>query len=200
MSLVGALAPLGKVAGSKKKWLAEVVAYTLAGSVTSAFVGALLGVLGKQLLIMRFGKQAILVALAIGLIAIARELGWLTFPLPQLRRQTKDVWGKLLPGMMAAVLWGLDLGLIFTTRLTFSGIWLLAVVAILVGEPTYGAMLFILYWLGRALSVWIVPFLMPNANATPWVLDGIYVHYRLFQRIHVLGLIWSVFVLIVWLI
>lgn len=138
-------------------------------------------------------------ALAVGLIAIAREVGWLSFPLPELRRQTEGVWAKLFSGTVAATLWGFDLGLVFTARLTFSGVWLLVAVAMLVGEPAFGSALFVLYWLGRALSVWIAPLLMPDADATPWVLDVIYRHYRLFQRIHVLGLVWSTVVLIVWL-
>ena len=188
------------MAGRKKRWLGEVIAYTLAGGVTSAFVGALLGLLGRLFLPTQFGKLGILVALAIGSIAIARELRWVSFPLPQLRRQTKDIWGRIFPGMVAAVLWGLDLGLVFTTRLTFSGVWLLVAIAILVGAPAFGAALFVLYWLGRALSVWVAPLLMPDAGATPWVLDRIYAHSRLFQRIHVLGLVWSVIVLIGWLI
>jgi hypothetical protein len=187
------------VAGYKKQWLREVIVYTLAGSVASALVGAVVGWLGGLFWPGQVGRLGILVALAIGLIAIARELGWLSIPLPELRRQTKGIWAKLFPGTVAAMLWGFDLGLVFTARLTFSGVWLLVAVAMLVGEPAFGIALFVLYWLGRAVSVWIAPLLMPDADATPWVLDVIYWHYRLFQRIHVLGLVWSTVVLIVWL-
>ena len=183
----------------RKQWLIEVIVYTFAGSLTSASVGALLSLLGSFLLIPQLGRLSLLLALTVGLIAIARELGWIAISLPQLRRQTKEIWGKILPGIAAAVLWGLDLGLIFTTWLTFSGVWLLVVVAALVGEPAFGAMLFVLYWFGRAMSIWIAPLLMPNPGAIPEVLDVIYGHYRLFQRIHVAGLIWSVITLIVWL-
>jgi hypothetical protein len=187
------------VAGYKKQWLVEVLAYTLAGSLASAFVGALFGFIGELLSAPLLGNLGILPALVIGPIAIARELRWISFPLPQLKRQTKDIWGKTLPGTAAAVLWGLDLGLIFTTWLTFSGAWLLAVVAALVGAPAFGAALFVIYWLGRAVSVWIAPLLMPDANATSRVMDGLNRQYRLFQRIHVLGLVWSMIVLIIWL-
>jgi len=89
----------------------------------------------------------------------------------------------------------LDTGLIFTTYLTFSGVWLLTVIAFFAGEPAFGAALFVLYWLGRALSIWITPLLMPAASATPQVMDAIGEQYRLFQCIHVVGLAWAVIVL-----
>lgn len=191
--------PLGKVAGNKTDWMIQVAIYTLAGSMTSVFIGALIGSLGGLLLRPEIGKFGLLAALAAGVIAISRELKWISFPLPQLKRQTKDYWGKIFPGTVAAALWGFDLGLIFTTRLTFSGAWLLAIVTFLIGEPVFGAILFILYWIGRALSIWIGPLLMPDAGATPLLLDKIAGQYQLFQRIHVMGLIWSIFVLTLWL-
>lgn len=194
------LAPLGKVAGYKKKWVVEVSVYTLAGCVTSMFVGAALGWMGRLLFPGPVGKLGLFFAITIAGIAIARELRWISFPLPQLKRQTKDFWGKVFPGTVAAMFWGLDLGLIFSTRLTFSGIWVLAAAVILVGEPAFGAALFVTYWLGRVLSVWLAPLLMPNANATPVLMDGIYRQYRLFQRIHVLGLGWLIIVFITWFI
>ena len=175
------------------------MALTFAGSVTSAFVGALLGSLRGLLFPPQVGKLGILVAIAVGFIAMTRELGWLSFPLPQWARQTNGRWSRVFSSTLAAVLWGLDLGLIFTTWLTFSGVWLLVVVAILVGEPTFGMALFALYWLGRALSVWIAPILMPNASATSELLEDIYKQHRLFRRIHMLGLVWSIVVLGSWL-
>lgn len=176
------------------------MAYTLAGVMTSTLVGASLGWLGRLFLPPHVGGFGLLIAIAVALIAMARELGWLALPLPQFKRQTKDFWAKVFPGTVAATLWGLDLGLIFTTYLTFSGVWLLVVIAILSGESMFGAALFALYWLGRALSVWIAPLLMPNAGATSQFLDRVYGQRHLFQRIHVLGLAWSVIVLIAWLI
>lgn len=171
----------------------------LAGSVTSAFVGASLGWGGGLLLPEWVARPGLPVAITVALVAMARELGWISFPLPQLKRQTKDFWGKIFSGTIAATLWGLDLGLIFTTRLTFAGVWSLAAVAILIGEPAFGAVLFVMYWLGRTLSVWLAPLLMPDAGATPMLMDGIFKQYRLFQRIHVLGLVWLIIVLISWL-
>lgn len=188
------------MAGAKRRWLTEVTVYTLAGSVTSAFVGATLGWLGGLVFPQPVGRGGIVLALAVAVMAMARELGWIKFPLPQLRRQTRDIWAKIFPRPVAAGLWGLDLGLFFTTYFTFAGLWLLVVLAVLVGAPAFGAALFVVYWLGRALSVWIASWLLPSAGATAQFLDSIDGQYRLFQRLHVLGLVWSAIVFIFWLI
>ncbi|HKY53029.1 MAG TPA: hypothetical protein VJM08_01935, partial [Anaerolineales bacterium] len=66
-------------------------------------------------------------------------------------------------------------------------------------EPTFGVALFALYWLGRAISVWIAPLLMLDASTTSDLLENIFKHYRLFRRIHIVGLIWSMVVLGSWL-
>jgi hypothetical protein len=188
------------VAGGKKQWVASVTAYTLAGATASAFVGAVLGSLGRLLLPEQVSAYGMLIAIAVAVLAITRELGVIALPLPQLRRQTQRVWAMYFPRTLTAVLWGGDLGLIFTTQLTFSGPWLLASVAVLVGEPAFGMALLALHWLGRALSVWIAPLLLRDAGDTPRLLDMIAGQHRLFQRIHALGLAWSVIVLfITWL-
>lgn len=176
-----------------------MTAFTFAGIMTSALIGTLGGSLRGLFLSTEVGKVGILVAIAVGFIAMIRELGWLSFPLPQWARQTNGRWSRAFSSTITAVLWGLDLGLIFTTWLTFSGVWLLFVLAILVGEPAFGAAMFASYWLGRALSVWIAPLLMLDASSTSELLDNIYKQHRLFRRIHIAGLVWSIVVLSSWL-
>lgn len=188
------------MAGRKRQWLGNVLSYTLAGGAAGVAVGAALGALGGVLLPGRLDGRRLLAAGAVAFVALARELGWLSVPLPQLRRQTRDTWAKSFPGALAAALWGLDLGLVFTTWLTFAGVWLLAAVAFLAGEPGFGAALFGLYWLGRTLSVWLAPLWLTSASATPWLLDAIAGQRQLFQRLHELGLIWSLVVFITWFI
>jgi hypothetical protein len=188
-----------KVAGRRRRWFADVVTYTATGLVASALVGAALGALGRVLVPGQLGWPGLLVAVAVAGISVTRESGWVAVPLPQVRRQTRDTWARAFPSTVAAALWGLDLGLVFTTWLTFSGVWVLAVVAVLVGEPVFGASLFALHWLGRAFSVWGVPLLMRDASATPWLLDAVSKQRRSLQRTHALGVAWAVFVLVAWL-
>jgi len=188
------------VAGGKKRWIAAVTAYTLAGSVSSLSIGAMFTALGSVLGAARAGIYGVVASIVVAVIAMAREFGWLSIPLPQLTRQTRDTWAKAFNGTQAAALWGFDLGLTFTTWLTFSGVWLLAVVAILAKESAFGATLFTLYWFGRAGSVWLGPLLLREASATSRLLHELTGQHLLFQRIHAMGLMWSVVVLVICLV
>lgn len=195
-----ALTPLVKVAGRRSEWLANVAAYTLAGAVTSALVGAALGEAGALLDAGRLGPPAAAAAaLSVAALVLARELGWLPVPLPQLPRQTRARWGVELPGPVVAALWGGDLGLTFSTYLTFSGPWLLLAVAVLAGSPALGAALFAAHWSGRAASVWVSPALLPDAGAAVTLVQRVGRHHGLLRRAHVAGVGLSIVVLASWL-
>jgi hypothetical protein len=168
--------------------LANVTAYSLAGAFTSVLVGAGLGMGGALALpegSWRFGAP---ILLALAAVMVARELGWISFRLPQPRRQTRDVWARFLDPTVTATLWGLDLGLFFTTQFTFSGMWLLALLPVLARDAGLGGALFLAYWLGRAVSVWVTPFLLESPAGTPRLLDELSGQHRLFQLVHVAGL------------
>jgi hypothetical protein len=181
----------------KSRWLLNVTAYTFAGMLASAFVGAALGVLGAALLPEQAIGPGMLVALGIGLLALARTLGVTAIPFPQPARQTRDVWVKRSSPTIAAVRWGLDIGLIYTTRFTFPGMWFLTVVAVVAREPAFGAALFVAYWIGRAVSVWIGPVLMRDARETPQLLMAVHDQYSGFEKAHAAALIMGATVLTV---
>lgn len=162
--------------------------YTLGGLVTSVVVGAGLGAAGGLVIPPGTHRLGIAVALVVAVAAAMRELGWVRLPLPERKRQTSDLWGKTFSRPVAATLWGLDLGLLVSTRLTFAGAWVVLLVAALTESPWRGATLTAAYWLGRALSVWIAPLLFENAGSTHHVLDEIDRHRHWHQMVHVLGL------------
>lgn len=180
----------------RMRWLGNVAAYTVAGAIASGLVGGTLATLGMLFLPPDGALPAMVVALTVATAALARELG-LPLPLPQPRRQTRDTWAKFPGGPAAGVLWGLDLGLVFTTWFTFSGVWLLVVLATLAQRPALGATLFVAYWVGRALSVWVAPLLAQDARALPQLLAELADDYRLVQVVHVAGLVWAIGVVIV---
>lgn len=188
--------PLVKEAEGKRKWVGAVASYTLAGAVSSALVGAGLGLLGQVFLSRPAGIIGTSLALAVAIATTSRELGWIRLPLPQLRRQTNGYWGKLHADYLAAALWGFDLGLIFTTWSTFSGVWVLAVLGLVSRSPALGAALFVAYWLGRALSVWLAPLMLARGRSTPTLLEALAGLLRLVRQIHVAGIVLSVAVLI----
>ncbi|HEX9941070.1 MAG TPA: hypothetical protein VGG03_03575 [Thermoanaerobaculia bacterium] len=184
------------MAGKKKNWLINVTAYTAAGLLASALVGWGLAALGRALLPSGMSGPAAVLCLGIASLAAAREMGWVSLPLPQHRRQTRDVWAKWFRSPVAAALWGFDVGFLFTTWFTLAGVWLLVAVAFLAREPWFGTLLFAIYWLGRALSVWVAPLLLEDAASTPRLLAAIEEHRSFVQRVHVLALAWALGVLV----
>jgi hypothetical protein len=197
---MAALTPLGKVAARRPQWFANVSLYTLGGLVSSSAVGGGLGYAGTLLLPPGGDAQRICVAVAVALLAAGRDagLGWI--PLPQLGRQTDGRWAKRRRAPVAAFLWGLELGAVFTTWFTFAGVWLLVALAFLSSSPAVGAGLFVAYWLGRALSVWIGPVFIDDARATPRLVASIDRQTQLARRVHVAALVWGAVLLVVMLV
>lgn len=191
MSLLAALTPLGKVAETKAVWLKSVIAYTLAGSLSSALVGTFLGLAGGWLQETQWRWLSLLVAGALAFALAAREWGWISFSLPERRRQTEKRWTHEFGFVGASALWGFHIGLAFATRLTYGIFWALAAVIVALGNPLYGAFLMSIYWLARTLPVWLAPtldFSGPDSSrlpgetmATSW----------LYQRLSGIALIWS---------
>jgi hypothetical protein len=200
VSLVGALAPLGKVAGRRRRWLVNVTLYTVAGLLASVLVGLALGAAGLLLWPRSLRAIGLAATLLVAALAAARESGAISIPFPQVRRQTRDVWAKRFPSTVAATLWGLDLGLVFTTWFTFSGTWLLVAAAFSAGSPAYGAALFAAYWSGRALSVWVAPSLLRSATATPTLVGAIDAERQVFRWVHVAGVAAAGLTIVVWLV
>ena len=150
--------------GRRTEWIGNLAAYTVAGSTSSMLIGAALGLIGRLALPSNLGSLAPLTAAAVASVAMARELGLAPIPLPQLGRQTEERWAKVLPLRTAATLWGLDIGLSFATKLNYSGALLLAAVGFLSRDPAFSIALFVAYWLGRAASAWIGPWLTIHSS------------------------------------
>jgi hypothetical protein len=168
--------------------------FTVAGTLASTAVGAALGWLGMAVLSSEPERVSILAGLIVTGLAAGRELGWSWIPLPQLGRQTNGRWARDTRSL-SAFLWGLDLGLVFTTWFTFSGIWVLVVLAVLGASPTFGAALLGSYWVGRAMSVWLAPLAMRDASATPELVRAVNRQYGLVRLVHVGSLAWIAIVL-----
>ncbi|HKI02392.1 MAG TPA: hypothetical protein VKK31_10455 [Thermoanaerobaculia bacterium] len=140
--------------------------YTLAGLVTSTAAGMALGWLGSHL-DERAAAAGLYAAAAMAVVLAAREWGWLRFRLPEWRRQTEKYFELEFGMVIASVLWGAHIGLGFVTRITYGGFYVLAAAAVLIGDAGYAGLLFAVYWLGRALPVWVAPDLDPVALMTP---------------------------------
>jgi hypothetical protein len=72
---------------------------------------------------------------------------------PQVRRQLPEDWRRRMPMPLAAALYGVLLGLGFTTFVLTFGVWALAAISFALGQPHLGLLIGLSFGLGRALPV-----------------------------------------------
>ncbi|MGH2924855.1 MAG: hypothetical protein ACRDK1_02655 [Solirubrobacterales bacterium] len=98
------------------------------------------------------GRVACLLAAAIALVAAAAEARG-TRIVPQIRRQLPERWRWTMPLPLAAGLYGILLGLGFTTFVLSFGVWALAGISVALGDPGLGLMIGAAFGIGRAIPV-----------------------------------------------
>lgn len=148
-SMVETLAPHG-YAGRRRVTLAACATFSLgalAGGVITFGGLALLGdALGAG------GAITVAVAAAVALVAAVGEARG-TRIVPQVRRQVPEPWRRTLPVPLAAALYGVLLGLGFTTFILTFAVWALAALSVALGDPALGAAIGVGFGLGRLLPV-----------------------------------------------
>jgi hypothetical protein len=101
------------------------------------------------------GRASYLVAAAIAIAAgVADARG--TRIAPQIRRQLPERWRWTMPLPLAASLYGVLLGLGFTTFVLSFGVWALAGISIALGDPATGLAIGAAFGIGRAIPVLVV--------------------------------------------
>ncbi|PWT88614.1 MAG: hypothetical protein C5B54_10375 [Acidobacteria bacterium] len=185
------MTPLGKVAEAKAVWLKSVVVYTLAGCLSSALVGTLLGLAGTRLQTGAWRWLLVMVAGILAFILAAREYGWIRFQIPERRRQTEKVWAHEFGFVGASALWGFHIGLGFATRVNYGGFWAIVAVIMALGSSRYGATLMLVYWLGRVLPVWLAPVLNWSGSDSSHLPGEILAADWVYHRLSAAALLWS---------
>jgi hypothetical protein len=137
------------VCGSRKRQLIAQALFTVAAVATSAALGLALGLAGDVL----GAGHAVLAAAALALVAAARELGLVGFPLPQARRQVPERWRFELPLPLWATGYGAGLGAGFFTFQPVSTFWVACAGALALARPLPAAICLSLYGAGRAAMV-----------------------------------------------
>ena len=145
-SMVETLAPAGYAGKLKTSAIActTFAAGALAGG-TITFGG--LALIGAQL-----GAQAPFVAAAVALIAALGEARGARI-VPQVRRQVPESWRRVMPVPLAAGLYGILLGLGFTTFILSFAVWALAGISVALGDPQLGLLIGLGFGAGRAIPV-----------------------------------------------
>lgn len=179
LSVVETIGPRGHTGGRK------VTAAAIATFVPGAVAGGLitfysLAVAGD--LLHGAGRAAYLLAAAIAVLAALLEARG-TRIVPQIRRQLSEHWRRVMPMPLAAALYGVLLGIGFTTFVLSFGVWALAGIALALGDPGLGLVLGVCFGLGRALPVAVLAPLDGTpagfkANETMCERPGVYLGLR----------------------
>jgi hypothetical protein len=150
LSMVETIGPTGHTGGRRTTFaaLASFAPGALLGGVATfgalAAAGSLLHGAG--------GRVAYCVAAAIALLAAVAEARGMRI-VPQIRRQVPEHWRRVMPLPLAAFLYGILLGLGFTTFVLSFGVWALAGISLALGEPSAGIAIGLAFGAGRALPV-----------------------------------------------
>jgi hypothetical protein len=148
-SMVDTLAPAG-YAGRLRTSLIACATFTAGALVGGVITFGGLGLLGRA--IGAGGSGAAAVAAVVAVAAALGEARGVRI-VPQVRRQVPESWRRVLPVPLAAGLYGVLLGLGFTTFILTFAVWALAAVSVALGDPQLGAVLGLAFGIGRAVPV-----------------------------------------------
>ena len=163
-SMVDTLAPhgyAGRMATTVAACLTFAAGALAGGAITFGGLAALGSALGAG------GTAAAAVAAAIALTAAVGEARGARI-MPQVRRQVPESWRRVMPVPLAAGLYGVLLGLGFTTFILTFAVWALAGVSVALGDAQLGLLVGLGFGLGRLLPVVV----LAPAAGTGWGADA----------------------------
>jgi hypothetical protein len=150
LSVIDTIGPSGHT-GGRRTTIAACAAFLPGAMAGGLLTFGSLAVLG-DLLHGAGGRASYLVAAGIALLAAVLEARG-TRIVPQIRQQLPEHWRRVMPMPLAAALYGVLLGIGFTTFVLSFGVWALAGVSLAVGDPSLGLVLGACFGLGRAIPI-----------------------------------------------
>jgi hypothetical protein len=148
-SMVETLAPQG-YAGRMRVTVPACATFAAGALAGGAITFGGLALLGEAL--GAGGPVALAVAAAVALAAAIGEARGARI-VPQVRRQVPESWRRRMPVPLAAGLYGVLLGLGFTTFILTFAVWALAGACIAIGDPALGLAVGLAFGAGRLLPV-----------------------------------------------
>ena len=149
-SMIETIGPIGH-RGGRPTTIAACVTFAVGALVGGVLTFGALALAGAAL---QGADQTIayIAAAAVAVVAALAELRGVPI-LPQLRRQLPEHWRRVMPMPVAAALYGVLLGLGFTTFVLTFGVFALAGIAFALGDPQLGVGIGIAFGVGRALPI-----------------------------------------------
>lgn len=145
-SMVETLAPAG-YAGRMRTTIVACTTFAM-----GALVGGVITFGGLALLGSWLGTAAPAIAALIAIAAAVLEARGARI-MPQVRRQVPESWRRVMPVSLAAGLYGVLLGLGFTTFILTFAVWALAGVSVALGDPAIGLLVGLAFGVGRTFPV-----------------------------------------------
>jgi hypothetical protein len=149
-SMVETIGPTGHH-GGRRLTLAACVTFAAGALAGGAATFASLAWLGSVLHGAGGGIAVIVAAVIAGAAALGEARG--ARIVPQIRRQVPESWRRIMPLPLASGLYGILLGLGFTTFVLTMAVWALAGVSVALGDPRIGLLIGLAFGAGRALPV-----------------------------------------------
>jgi hypothetical protein len=180
---------IGSTLGDTRRW---VLLMAVSAFAVGAIVGGIVTFGGLALAGTLLGGEATLRDALAGAIALAAAVAdWRGVRIaPQIRRQVPERWRWIMPLPLACGLYGVLLGLGFTTFVLAFAVWALAAISVALDNVTLGVIVGVAFGVGRALPiVWLAPGLRTADGQRR--LDRIAVDVRLWlgmRRLGALGL------------
>ena len=136
--------------GGRATWLA-CATFTVGAVAGGVVTFGALSLLGDAL---HTGGTGLALGAAVLVAALAAAGEWAGVRVvPQIRRQVPERWRRVMPLPLVGALYGLLLGLGFTTFVLTLAVWALAGIAVALGSPVAGLVIGVAFGLGRAIPV-----------------------------------------------
>lgn len=138
--------------GRSHRYFVAASLHVLGAAVSAAALGAILGMIGA-IFGAPWGSSGVAAIAGAAALYLARDAFGAPVPLPELRKQVPQWWRSFFSPEVAALLYGLGLGVGFATFLSHGTLVAVAVAAVVSGDPILGAALFVPFGVARGAAV-----------------------------------------------
>jgi hypothetical protein len=152
-SMISTLGPGGH-SGGMRTTLAACATFSLGALIGGAVTFLGLAALGALIHPAGAGIHGAAAAAIAGAAALGEARG--VRIVPQIRRQVPEHWRRIMPLALAGGLYGILLGLGFTTFVLTLAVWALAGIAVAAGDPGLGLLIGLCFGAGRALPILVL--------------------------------------------
>ncbi|MCY3627459.1 MAG: hypothetical protein OXG88_07460 [Gammaproteobacteria bacterium] len=156
ISHIGMIAPMKSI--DTHVWFKCSFSYTICGAFTAYLTGLLIVGIGAWI-DLRASTYYVGLTIVFCILFLLRELKLLSFNPPQCNLQTYKEWTSMFGLTTGVGMWGAHIGLALTTVITYGGLYCLMVITFGLGVGM-GEWLFVAFWLGRVVLLWVTPWLM----------------------------------------